>query len=596
MARSVRLMRLTLYLLVGLLLGGVGTYASAGCLTGSYTCQPQGVYDTQPHAYNAAVPVYQYWGTGSLTTDNSSGCVTVRNQSAGVAGCYGEQHSGGGTTYLLSWGWQSSCPTGSSVNATTGRCEAACTGGTLSVDGLSCGCPVGQVVTNGVCVTAPPTCVAANLGMSGYVGPGDVTGSYCENSCAVSYTYSIDINGPNGAQSQCVENAQGQRYCTLSMYRTTTSCTGSTAHTTGTGSTAGQLATGGQSASAVASSAADSAQAQAVIAASAAATAKGAGSTAAGVAAANSASAAAVAASHQVDLAIAAASQADSDATYARSIANTTGYAADITAADAAQAAATAADAALSRAQFALSAANQSANAAAASSASPVPTPPAPTIQDSPGSPLCGIAGYPACAPVPLPSQSQGSGCGGAGQPACNAAAVAACGGEGQPACTVAVMGACGGPNQPPCKTISANPGTFTGNCLAGFTCGGDAVQCAVARASWIQVCSMQELAGTPAAILGSSLLNGGTDIAPGGQVIPTKLNGSTLDLQAKMVEAQGSRTLTASCIPSPSFTVGGHSFTVNLSDYCNTLAIAGNLFAALTLLVAVRIVGKGTS
>lgn len=117
----------------------------------------------------------------------------------------------------------------------------------------------------------------------------------------------------------------------------------------------------------------------------------------------------------------------------------------------------------------------------------------------------CGLPGYAACPPDSYTDfgsgkmVTTGSGCGGPGQPACTAGgtsgtATSTCGGPGQPACAVTVMGQCGGPGQPPCSVlIGGKPGSFSGNCSTGFTCDGDPVQCAIAKANWERNCAASD-------------------------------------------------------------------------------------------------------
>lgn len=137
-------------------------------------------------------------------------------------------------------------------------------------------------------------------------------------------------------------------------------------------------------------------------------------------------------------------------------------------------------------------------------------------------------------------------------------------------------------PTSPLCKE-----GKWGGTCGA-FTCEGDAVQCAMAKEQHQRNCSLFE---TPTALseLGNQVA-GGQDPQSGS--VPSPSNASSVNISGVISSAASERVLSASCVPTTSISVLGTSVSLDLSSFCDTLAIAGNIVAAIASLIAIRIVG----
>lgn len=145
-------------------------------------------------------------------------------------------------------------------------------------------------------------------------------------------------------------------------------------------------------------------------------------------------------------------------------------------------------------------------------------------------------------------------------------------------------------PNSPMCKDSS-----FAGSCAAGAApaCTGDAVQCAQATAAWQIKCDVETEPTDAAYTLGKSLSSGGAD--PVSDPL-SAANTTNTDIGVMIGTAGGVRTLTASCIPSPSFTVMGHSYSMDTTLFCNFASIVGYLMVAAASVIAVRMVTSGAT
>lgn len=136
-------------------------------------------------------------------------------------------------------------------------------------------------------------------------------------------------------------------------------------------------------------------------------------------------------------------------------------------------------------------------------------------------------------------------------------------------------------PSDPTCSGMSG----FSGDCKTAWTCNGDAVQCATAKAVNDEACLWNketdesklfraELAKSQAPGSGSGTGGSGTIALSSNSFDRTELLGG------------------GNCIQDLTVTVAGRSVTLPLSRYCSWLAILGNIGVALSFLVASRIVG----
>lgn len=141
-------------------------------------------------------------------------------------------------------------------------------------------------------------------------------------------------------------------------------------------------------------------------------------------------------------------------------------------------------------------------------------------------------------------------------------------------------------PNDETCKEKSS----FSGSCGA-FACEGDAIQCAIAEEQHKRNCKLFD-EKTALSDLGNSLA-AGTDPnaadSPFAEANKSKFNFGGTDGQIDQSSLWGGQ-----CIPPQSFSVFGRSYTIDTTKLCETIALFGNLFVAVSLLGAVRIIGTG--
>lgn len=125
----------------------------------------------------------------------------------------------------------------------------------------------------------------------------------------------------------------------------------------------------------------------------------------------------------------------------------------------------------------------------------------------------------------------------------------------------------------------------FSGSCMGGFTCEGDAIQCAIAREQHRRACKLFDDKSAESDLY---------DKEKGKQGEQTK------DLPGNKEESMANRISTADafgsgqCIQDLSVVVAGHSISLPMSKICPSLAIIGNIMVAVSLLLAIRIVGRG--
>lgn len=136
------------------------------------------------------------------------------------------------------------------------------------------------------------------------------------------------------------------------------------------------------------------------------------------------------------------------------------------------------------------------------------------------------------------------------------------------------------------CK--AASEGTWGGSCAGGFTCGGDAVQCAQAQASWKAACALDASGMTSQIADGSNAMSAG---ASSGVGLPS--GGSTFNLSEKLSDVPlfgGS----GGCPSDVTVSVGGRSYNLAFSSICPQLQTGGVALMAFAYLVAGFIVFRG--
>lgn len=136
-------------------------------------------------------------------------------------------------------------------------------------------------------------------------------------------------------------------------------------------------------------------------------------------------------------------------------------------------------------------------------------------------------------------------------------------------------------PNASVCKENKDS--TFGGDCTGGFTCNGDAANCATAKASWELRCEFSKT--SPISDFGQSLVDG-HDTAS----LPSSHNPDvTRDLSQL-----GYTDTAGSCLPDLQFNMMGRSLTVPTQGICNIGGWLGNIGVALSLLIAGFIIVGG--
>lgn len=165
------------------------------------------------------------------------------------------------------------------------------------------------------------------------------------------------------------------------------------------------------------------------------------------------------------------------------------------------------------------------------------------------------------------PSASGGGGGGGSGG--------GGGGGEGNGFCKE-------NPDSPICKN-----GTFGGSCAANFTCDGDAIQCAIAKEQHLRNCKLFDDPSDE-----SRLYDAEKAKDPNRKVTSGLPGNETVDMTGRidMSDAIGG----GGCISDLSISVLGQSISLPISVICPYLAMLGNVLVAVSLLLAVRIVGRG--
>jgi hypothetical protein len=127
---------------------------------------------------------------------------------------------------------------------------------------------------------------------------------------------------------------------------------------------------------------------------------------------------------------------------------------------------------------------------------------------------------------------------------------------------------------------------SFRGACSGGFSCDGDAVQCAIAQEQHVRDCQLYTLQESDGAVYDASRDKEGdqTKDLPGN---------STVDLGGS-VDSSDAFGGAAQCIQDLNIVVMGRSVSLPFSTICPGLAMLGNVLVAVSFLLAFRIVTRG--
>ncbi len=116
------------------------------------------------------------------------------------------------------------------------------------------------------------------------------------------------------------------------------------------------------------------------------------------------------------------------------------------------------------------------------------------------------------------------------------------------------------------------------------FQCTGDAIQCALLQTQHDIVCQYSA-EKNPQLDVGSAMIAGTDNSVPNPAASANRL---PVSLPASL---DSSSQFAASCPPDVSFSFQGHSVTMPISNWCPSLTILGNIFLALSMLAAAKII-----
>lgn len=131
-------------------------------------------------------------------------------------------------------------------------------------------------------------------------------------------------------------------------------------------------------------------------------------------------------------------------------------------------------------------------------------------------------------------------------------------------------------------RALECRDSTFGGSCASGFTCQGDAIQCASARKLHEVACFVTQASAE------SALYDAEKNPAGGPADIPS----DTVDVGPGSLEA-GNALGVAACIPDLALTVAGTAVSLPLSNICPYLAHLRLMLLAVAWLMAFRIVAR---
>lgn len=134
-------------------------------------------------------------------------------------------------------------------------------------------------------------------------------------------------------------------------------------------------------------------------------------------------------------------------------------------------------------------------------------------------------------------------------------------------------------PEEPVCEG-----GTFGGTCGAGFTCEGDAVQCAMAKEQHVRNCTLFAGKSKESDLYEASVDKTGSQYKEGD---PVNISSSSFDSS----DAIGGGS---SCLSDRSITVMGQTITISFSKVCEVLGQLGYVLLGVSYLLAGRILLRG--
>lgn len=134
------------------------------------------------------------------------------------------------------------------------------------------------------------------------------------------------------------------------------------------------------------------------------------------------------------------------------------------------------------------------------------------------------------------------------------------------------------------------NGSSFGGSCSTGFTCSGDAAQCAAAKATWMTHCDLQ-VDPNSSEVQGYQTAKAAT--GPGLQSDTVTLGPSSFDQSDALGGAGGSSCIADRAVP---FTVGHtvQQIVIPFSKVCAVAGLMGNFLVAFAFLVGTGIVLSG--
>jgi len=133
-------------------------------------------------------------------------------------------------------------------------------------------------------------------------------------------------------------------------------------------------------------------------------------------------------------------------------------------------------------------------------------------------------------------------------------------------------------PTDPQCASQSA----FGGSCSTAFTCNGDAIMCAVARAAHGQLCELTKTS-TESALYDTSKASPSTGIGT-----------ETVAIGQGSFDLSNALGVSATCIVDKDVVIMGQTVSIGFGQVCTALEMLGALLMSVSLLLAVRIVTRG--
>jgi len=135
------------------------------------------------------------------------------------------------------------------------------------------------------------------------------------------------------------------------------------------------------------------------------------------------------------------------------------------------------------------------------------------------------------------------------------------------------------------CKEGDEDGSSFGGACTGGFTCEGDAIQCAIAREQHTRACKLFDTPSPESQLYDANKNKTGNQTGglPGNETISIASRINT-----------GDSLTGASCIGDINTVVWGAQITLPVSGLCPYLEMLGNVLVAVSMLVAAKIIFRG--